>query len=102
MPVQTAKLFNNGRSQAVRLPREFRFHGDEVFIRREGEDVILSLSFIPSQPKRTINDGTARPNSLDELEKFRENCLAVGHTASKNGVRMPIPGTVHRIARYDL
>ena len=42
MPVQTAKLFHNGRSQAVRLPREFRFQGDEVFIRREGEDVILS------------------------------------------------------------
>lgn len=42
MAVHTAKLFNNGRSQAVRLPREFRFQGDEVFIRREGEEVILS------------------------------------------------------------
>ncbi|MBF0143376.1 MAG: antitoxin [Magnetococcales bacterium] len=42
MPAQTAKLFNNDRSQAVRLPREFRFQGNEVFIRREGEDVILS------------------------------------------------------------
>lgn len=42
MPNQTAKLFTNGRSQAVRLPREFRFHGDEVYIRREGEEVVLS------------------------------------------------------------
>jgi len=37
----TAKLFKNGRSQAVRLPKEFRFTGDEVLVRREGEAVIL-------------------------------------------------------------
>jgi antitoxin VapB len=42
MPNQTAKLFNNGRSQAVRLPAEFRFEGTEVYIRKEGEQVILS------------------------------------------------------------
>ena len=36
-----AKLFWNGRSQAVRLPKEFRFEGDEVSIRREGDAVIL-------------------------------------------------------------
>jgi antitoxin VapB len=42
--VQTAKLFKNGRSQAVRLPAEFRFEGDEVLIRRDPVtgDVILS------------------------------------------------------------
>ncbi|MCB1052231.1 MAG: AbrB/MazE/SpoVT family DNA-binding domain-containing protein [Acidobacteria bacterium] len=41
---QTAKLFINGRSQAVRLPAAFRFEGSEVFIRRDEEtgDVILS------------------------------------------------------------
>ncbi len=33
--MQTAKLFKNGRSQAVRLPAEFRFEGDEVLIRRD-------------------------------------------------------------------
>ena len=37
----TAKLFWNGRSQAVRLPKDFRFEGDEVAIRREGPRVIL-------------------------------------------------------------
>ena len=39
-----AKLFRNGRSQAVRLPLEFRFEGSEVFIRQDPEtgDVILS------------------------------------------------------------
>jgi len=42
--MQTAKLFKNGRSQAVRLPAEFRFDGDEVLIRRDplSGDVILS------------------------------------------------------------
>jgi len=41
---RTAKLFRNGRSQAVRLPAEFRFEGDEVFIRRDAVtgDVVLS------------------------------------------------------------
>ena len=38
---KTAKLFRNGRSQAVRLPREFRFEGNEVRIRQMGEGVLL-------------------------------------------------------------
>lgn len=38
---QKAKLFWNGRSQALRLPKEFRFDGDEVLIRREGDRVVL-------------------------------------------------------------
>jgi len=36
-----AKLFQNGRSQAVRLPKEFRFDGTEVKISKQGEKVIL-------------------------------------------------------------
>jgi len=36
-----AKLFRNGRSQAVRLPREFRFEGDKVRVRRVREGVLL-------------------------------------------------------------
>ena len=41
---QTAKLFRNGRSQAVRLPADFRFPGSEVYVRRDPTtgDVILS------------------------------------------------------------
>lgn len=39
--MKTAKLFKNGHSQAVRLPKEYRFEGDEVRIRREGEAVVL-------------------------------------------------------------
>lgn len=39
--MQTAKIFMNGRSQAVRLPKEFRLPGDDVFIKRLGNIVIL-------------------------------------------------------------
>jgi antitoxin VapB len=57
-----AKLFRNGSSQAVRLPREFRFKGDKVRIRRVGKSVVLEplvddpeawlaeLKNIPSDP----------------------------------------------------
>ena len=41
----TAKLFRNGRSQAVRLPREFRFEGDRVRVRRAGRGVLLEPMF---------------------------------------------------------
>ncbi len=39
--MKTAKLFKNGQSQAVRLPREFRFRGDSVFIQKFGDCVVL-------------------------------------------------------------
>ncbi len=46
----TAKLFQHGGSQAVRLPKAFRFEGSEVVIERRGEEVIL-------KPKlKTLND----------------------------------------------
>lgn len=73
-PVRTAKLFKNGRSQAVRLPADFRFDGDEVEIRRdEGTgDVILSA-------KRKRTGSLTRFFELrdaipsEELEGFMEN-----------------------------
>lgn len=40
--MQTAKIFQTGRSQAVRLPKEFRFKGKEVYIKKIGSDVVLS------------------------------------------------------------
>ncbi|HEY1406083.1 MAG TPA: type II toxin-antitoxin system VapB family antitoxin [Spirochaetota bacterium] len=39
--MQTAKLFINGRSQAVRLPKEYNFAGKDVIIQKAGEAVIL-------------------------------------------------------------
>lgn len=43
--MDTAKLFQNGKSQAVRLPREYRFRGSKVYIKKMGNAVIL----IPEQ-----------------------------------------------------
>ncbi len=40
--METAKIFMTGRSQAVRLPKRYRFSGTEVTIRKEGDNVILS------------------------------------------------------------
>lgn len=39
---RTAKVFMTNRSQAVRLPKQYQFSTDEVFIRKDGENVILS------------------------------------------------------------
>ena len=46
--MKTAKLFQNGQSQAVRLPKEFRFEGSEVEVSRQGDKVVLS----PLKPKK--------------------------------------------------
>ena len=60
MSEKTAKLFANGRSQAVRLPVPFRFDGEEVYIRKDPEtgEVILS----------------AVPNSWDGFFELRDAC----------------------------
>lgn len=39
--METAKLFQNGQSQAVRLPKKYRFAGDKVLIKRMGNAVVL-------------------------------------------------------------
>lgn len=46
MATQVAKIFMNGRSQAVRLPKDFRFDCDEVYVREQGNEIILS----PAKP----------------------------------------------------
>ena len=47
---QTAKIFMNGRSQAVRLPADFRFDTEEVFIRRDPKSGDVILSQRPAPP----------------------------------------------------
>jgi len=39
--MQTAKIFMNGQSQAIRLPKEFRFKGKEVYVKKSGNIVLL-------------------------------------------------------------
>lgn len=46
----TAKLFWTGRSQALRLPKAFRFEGTEVRIRRQGNAVVLEPMAAPEDP----------------------------------------------------
>ena len=58
--IKTAKLFRNGQSQAVRLPKEFRFEGDEVFIKKSGSAVVL----IP-----LVNSWNSLFGSLDKFTK---------------------------------
>ena len=46
MIIKKAKIFKNGRSQAVRLPKEFRVNTSEVFVRKQGNSIILT----PNKP----------------------------------------------------
>ncbi|HEX3139101.1 MAG TPA: AbrB/MazE/SpoVT family DNA-binding domain-containing protein [Rhizobacter sp.] len=66
MSVKTAKLFTNGGSQAVRLPAEFRFEGDEVYIRRDPRtgNVILS-----ARPELSWLEFMALRHQLGEIPK---------------------------------
>lgn len=57
--MNTAKLFTHGGSQAVRLPKEFRFEGTEVHVRRVGNEVVLSA--LPLGEYQAM---------LDALERF--------------------------------
>lgn len=64
--MQTAKLFQNGRSQAVRLPKEFQFSGNEVMIRKVGEMVML------------VPKNKAWETFLRGLDGFSDDFLAEG------------------------
>ena len=48
--MQTARIFVNGRSQAVRLPKEFRFSGTDVYIKKIGNMVVLLPTDDPWAP----------------------------------------------------
>lgn len=63
-----AKLFWNGRSQAVRLPKAFRFEGDEVEIRREGEKVILEPVLRREWPRGFLDELRAHASLFADLE----------------------------------
>ncbi|MFC2301166.1 MAG: antitoxin [Selenomonas artemidis] len=64
--MECAALFETGRSQAVRLPNNFRFHGKEVFIQRLGKAVIL----VPKED--------AWETFLSGLEEFTDDFFADG------------------------
>ena len=64
--METAKVFENGRSQAVRLPKECRFSGDEVAVNKIGDIVIL-------MPKENKWSGF-----LSSLNLFSEDFMSGG------------------------
>jgi antitoxin VapB len=73
-----AKLFWNGRSQAVRLPKEFRFEGDRVRVSRMGAGVLIEP--LPSVEKETLEDMFARMDAMGGDPIFpegRKQSLAV-------------------------
>jgi antitoxin VapB len=63
---RTAKVFMNNRSQAVRIPKEFQFSTPEVFIRKQGDDVILSAR--PKDWSNYIAAGTVTSGPDDFME----------------------------------
>jgi antitoxin VapB len=72
MPTQQrkAKLFMNNRSQAVRLPKDFQFNTQEVFIRKEGADVVLSPR--PSDWSSYLAEApVASPSFMENIEDLR-------------------------------
>jgi antitoxin VapB len=60
-PQRKAKVFMNNRSQAVRLPKDFQFNTQEVFIRKKGGEVVLSsrpfewTSYLAEAPTASAN-----------------------------------------------
>lgn len=69
--MMTAKLFENGRSQAVRLPKECRFSGSEVAISKIGDIVIL----VPKENKWS--------GFLNSLELFSDDFMSDGRKQPK-------------------
>jgi len=67
--METAKLFANGQSQAVRLPKEFRFSCDEVYIKKVGSAVMLF-------PKDRLWE-----THLEGLHGFSDDFMADGRPA---------------------
>ncbi|GMV95260.1 MAG: hypothetical protein AMXMBFR82_50380 [Candidatus Hydrogenedentota bacterium] len=62
--MNTAKIFRNGRSQAVRLPKEYQFATDEVYVNKVGEAVML---FPPDKGWETL---------VQSLDRFSDDYMA--------------------------
>jgi len=76
--MQSAKLFINGRSQAVRLPKEFQFSGKDVLIQKVGDAVIL----LPHDKSWEV--------FLHGLNSFTEDFMGEGREQGKNQEREDI------------
>lgn len=76
--MKTAKLFANGRSQAVRLPKEYRMPGKDVYVRKFDQMILL-------MPK-----GNPWVHLVKSLDKFTEDFLSKrGRPALRNREELP-------------
>ena len=73
--MQTAKLFQNGRSQAVRLPKEFQFNGEDVYIQKHGKAVLL----VPHEKVWEV--------FLEGLDGFSDDFMKEGREQGENQER---------------
>ena len=76
--METAKVFESGRSQAVRIPKRFRFSGDEVFIQKIGDAILLT-------PKEK-----AWETFLEGLNGFTDDFFEDGREQGTPQVREPL------------
>lgn len=83
---ETAKIFTHGGSQAVRLPKAFRFEGKEVRIRKEGDAVIME----------PIKTDRRRPQTKEEWAAF----WAELHALSDKPFPEPPPQTITPIKTW--
>lgn len=73
--METAKLFQNGQSQAVRLPKKYRFEGEQVIIKRVGDAVVL----LPYQDSWST--------LFASLENFSDDFMAEGRQQPEQQMR---------------
>lgn len=76
-PERHARLFRNGRNQALRIPREFEIDGDEVIVRKEGDRLIIEpirqgrlLALLKTlepldEPFPDVDEDLTRPDEVD-------------------------------------
>jgi antitoxin VapB len=83
-----AKLFMRGRSQAVRLQKEFRFEGTEVFVRRMGDEVVLS-----SRPKASMQ------SLVNALAAFEPGFKLIRQQPDEADAREPVKRRAARARR---
>lgn len=76
--METAKVFENGRSQAVRLPKKYRFNADEVVVQQLGDAILL----VPKESLwQTFQDG---------LDSFTEDIFENGRDQGVQGGKEPL------------
>ena len=69
--METAKVFKNGRSQAIRIPKKYRFHTSKVNIRQEGESIILT-------PEKTVYwNGFCKKHPCPDFELDRRDAQKI-------------------------